>query len=297
MFATEYHDGVLALLRTELAGYTHPSVFTFRRTFPRMSPAPALLPVPTHVAIIMDGNGRWARQRGLPRLEGHRRGVESVRTVTHAARALGIRMLTLYAFSVENWRRPEEEVGGLMALLETFLTIEKAGMIRDQIRLRAIGRIDALPARARTALLETMAATAHCTGHTLVLALNYGARTEVLDAARAFAAAVATGSARLEDADTWEGFARHLYTHDLPDPDLVIRTSGETRLSNFLLVQSAYAEFVFSPVLWPEFGHAELEASINDYRRRERRYGLTGEQISHPGPVVSPQTEPLPAII
>jgi len=262
-----------------------------------MSPAAPLLPVPAHVAIIMDGNGRWARQRGLPRLEGHRRGVESVRTVTHAARALGIRMLTLYAFSVENWRRPEDEVGGLMALLETFLHLEKAGMIRDQVRLRAIGRIDALPPRARTALLDTIAATAHCTGHTLVLALNYGARTEVLDAARAFAAAVASGTARLEDADTWEGFAQHLYTSDLPDPDLVIRTSGETRLSNFLLVQSAYAEFVFSPVLWPEFGRAELEAAVNDYRRRERRYGLTGEQVSHPGPASAANTGTAPVII
>lgn len=262
-----------------------------------MSSTPTLLPVPRHIAIIMDGNGRWAQQRGLPRIEGHRRGVESVRNVARAARTLGINMLTLYAFSVENWRRPEEEVGGLMALLETFLAIEKAGMIQNQVRLRAIGRIDALPPRARTALLDTIAATAHCTDHTLVLALNYGARTEVLDAARSFAAAVANGSARLEDADTWEGFAQHLYTRDLPDPDLVIRTSGETRLSNFLLVQAAYAEFVFSSVLWPDFGHAELEAAVNDYRRRERRYGLTGEQISQPGPLVAAPTESAPAII
>lgn len=251
----------------------------------------ALLPVPAHVAIIMDGNGRWAKRRGLPRLEGHRRGVESVRNVVDAARALGVKVLTLYAFSVENWRRPEDEVGGLMGLLETFLRQERANLLKNRVRLRAIGRIDALPARARAALEETMAATAHFDAHTLVLALNYGARTEVLDAARAFAAAVASGAAKLEDADTWEGFSRHLYTRDLPDPDLVIRTSGESRLSNFLLVQAAYAEFVFTPVLWPDFGRAEFEAAIHDYRRRERRYGLTGDQVSHPGPSASARAD------
>ena len=262
-----------------------------------MSNAPALLPVPAHVAIIMDGNGRWAKQRGFPRLEGHRRGVESVRAVVDAARALGIRCLTLYAFSVENWRRPEDEVGGLMVLLETFLGREKSNLIKNGVRLRAIGRIDALPERARAALGDVMAATAHFTEHTLVLALNYGARTEVLDAARAFAAAVVAGTAKLQDADTWEGFSRHLYTADIPDPDLVIRTSGELRLSNFLLVQAAYAEFVFTPVLWPDFGARELEAAVNEYRRRERRYGLTGDQVSKPGPATRPASAPAPVII
>lgn len=265
-----------------------------------MSSTAALLPVPAHVAIIMDGNGRWAKRRGLPRIEGHRRGAESVRAVLDGARALGVRYLTLYAFSVENWRRPEDEVGGLMELLETFLRREQASLVKNQVRLRAIGRIEALPPRARTALEEAIAATAHFTEHTLVLALNYGARTEVLDAAKAFAAAVAAGAARIEDADTWEGFARHLYTADLPDPDLVIRTSGESRLSNFLLVQAAYAEFVFTPVLWPDFGRAEFEACVNDYRRRERRYGLTGEQVSKPGPGSAgarPAAEPAPAVI
>ena len=235
----------------------------------------------------MDGNGRWARQRGLPRLEGHRRGVESVRRVLDAARELGIRYLTLYAFSVENWRRPEDEVGGLMVLLETFLHREKAGLIKNRVCLRTIGRIEALPARARAALEEVMAATAHFSDNTLVLALNYGARTEVLDAARSYAAAVVAGTASLDDLATWEKFSEHLYTRDLPDPDLVIRTSGENRLSNFLLVQAAYAEFVFTPVLWPDFGRPELEAALNDYRRRERRYGLTGEQVSQPGPCAS----------
>jgi undecaprenyl diphosphate synthase len=165
-------------------------------------------------------------------------------------------------------------------------------LIKNGVRLRAIGRLDALPARARSALAEVMAATERFDAHTLVLALNYGARTEVLDAARSFAAAVAAGTARLEDAERWEGFSRHLYTADLPDPDLVIRTSGESRLSNFLLVQSAYSEFVFSPVLWPDFGRAEFEAAVADYRRRERRYGLTGEQVSRPGPATVP---PAPA--
>ncbi|TAG32018.1 MAG: di-trans,poly-cis-decaprenylcistransferase [Verrucomicrobia bacterium] len=247
-----------------------------------MLPATPLLPIPEHIAIIMDGNGRWARSRGLPRIEGHRRGVDSVRNVLEGARALGVRVLTLYAFSVENWRRPEDEVGGLMLLLETFLKREKAELLKNKVRLRAIGRLDALPARARAALADTMAATEHFTESTLVLALNYGARTEVLDAARSFAAAVAAGTATLDDVSTWEGFSQHLYTRDLPDPDLVIRTSGESRLSNFLLVQAAYAEFVFSPVLWPDFGRAELEAAVNEYRRRERRYGMTGQQIAPP---------------
>lgn len=247
-----------------------------------MSHATTLLSVPEHVAIIMDGNGRWARHRGLPRIEGHRRGVESVRDILEAAQAIGIKVLTLYAFSAENWRRPQDEVGGLMTLLETFLRREKAGLIKNEVRLRAIGRLDVLPPRARAALTDTMAATAHFTEHTLVLALNYGARTEVLDAARSFAAAVVAGTATLDDVSTWEGFSQHLYTRDLPDPDLVIRTSGESRLSNFLLVQAAYAEFVFSPVLWPDFGRAELEAAVNEYRRRERRYGMTGEQIAPP---------------
>ncbi len=258
-----------------------------------MSTPAFLNPVPTHVAIIMDGNGRWARQRGLPRIEGHRRGAEAVRAAIDAAKELGVRVLTLYAFSVENWRRPEDEVGGLMSLLETFLRREKATLIKNQIRLRAIGRLDALPVKARAELTATMEATAHFTEHTLVLALNYGARTEVLDAARSFAAAVATGTASLDDASSWEGFARHLYTADLPDPDLVIRTSGEYRLSNFLLVQSAYAEFVFSPVRWPDFGRADFAAAVNEYRGRERRYGLTGEQIA-PSPSAS---EPAPSIV
>ncbi|MEY3774309.1 MAG: hypothetical protein RLZZ129_1089 [Verrucomicrobiota bacterium] len=233
---------------------------------------------PSHVAIIMDGNGRWARQRGLPRIEGHRRGVETVRVVTDAGRELGLRTLTLYAFSVENWKRPQDEVGALMGLLEYYLQKELGTLIKNRIRLRTIGRTDQLPAGVQKHLNHTIAETAHFTDYTLVLALNYGARTEVADAARAYAAAVAAGQVE-PNATSWETFSRYLYTADLPDPDLIIRTSGETRISNFLLLQGAYAEFVFTPVLWPDFGKAELAAAIAEYARRERRYGLTSEQV------------------
>jgi undecaprenyl diphosphate synthase len=237
--------------------------------------------VPTHVAIIMDGNGRWARQRGLPRLEGHRRGVETVRAVIEGARELGIRYLTLYAFSVENWRRPEDEISGLMGLLEYFLKRETATLVKNRVRLRTIGRTDRLPAVVRQELERAIAATAAFSEHTLVLALNYGSRTEVLDAARSYAAAVSAGE--IEPNDTsWETFARHLYTRDLPDPDLVIRTSGETRVSNFLLLQAAYAEFVFTPVLWPDFSKADLAAAVATYATRERRFGQTSEQLAQP---------------
>ena len=233
---------------------------------------------PQHVAIIMDGNGRWARRRGLPRLEGHRRGVETVRSVIDAARELGIRYLTLYAFSVENWRRPEDEVGGLMGLLEFFLKRETATLVKNRVRLRTIGRTQDLPPRVRKQLTKAIEATAHFEEHTLVLALNYGSRTEVLDAARAYAAAVVAGEASADEL-SWESFQRHLYTGDLPDPDLVIRTSGESRISNFLLMQAAYAEFVFTPVLWPDFTKADLAAAIADYSGRERRFGQTSAQL------------------
>jgi undecaprenyl diphosphate synthase len=241
--------------------------------------APAASPVPRHVAFIMDGNGRWARQRGLPRIEGHRQGVEAVRTVLETAWELGIRQITLYAFSAENWKRPAEEVGALMGLLEWFLKRETARLVANRIRLRTIGRIEELPNSVQRVLAEAITATAGFTEHTLVLALNYGARREVADAARAYAAAVVAGHERLETT-SWDAFSRYLETADLPDPDLVIRTSGETRLSNFLLLQSAYAEFVFTPVLWPDFGKAELTAAVAEYARRERRFGKTSEQLT-----------------
>src|SRR5687767_7266180 len=245
-----------------------------------MSAAP-LETVPQHVAIIMDGNGRWAKQRGLPRIEGHRRGVETVRTVTFAARDLGVRMLTLYAFSIENWKRPQEEVGALMGLLEYYLKKELATFVRDRVRFRTIGRTDELPAGVQKALRTTVEETKHFTDYTLVLALNYGSRTEVVDAARAYAAAVAAGKEKLNDG-SWATFSRYLYTADMPEPDLVIRTSGETRISNFLLLQAAYAEFVFLPCLWPDFTKADLAAAITEYNKRERRFGLTSEQVTAP---------------
>lgn len=234
--------------------------------------------IPHHVAIIMDGNGRWAKQRNLPRIEGHRRGVETVRTTTFAARDLGVKVLTLYAFSVENWRRPQDEVGGLMGLLEYYLKKELQTFIRDRVRLRTIGRIEELPENIRALLQKTIEETKTFSDYTLVLALNYGSRTEVVDAARAYAAAVATGKEKLNDG-SWNTFSRYLYEPDLPEPDLVIRTSGESRISNFLLLQAAYAEFSFTPVLWPDFSKADLAAAIAEYGRRERRYGLTSEQL------------------
>jgi undecaprenyl diphosphate synthase len=246
---------------------------------PPASPAPADRPaIPPHVAIIMDGNGRWAKQRGLPRIEGHRRGVEAVRTATYAARDLGVRMLTLYAFSAENWNRPKDEVGALMGLLELYLKKELATFVRDRVRLCTIGRIEGLPLGVQRQLAATVEATRDFADYTLVLALNYGSRTEVVDAARAYAAEVAAGRAALNDS-SWEAFAKHLYTAGMPDPDLVIRTSGETRMSNFLLMQAAYAEFYFTPVLWPDFSKPDLAAAIADFSRRERRYGLTSEQV------------------
>ncbi len=234
--------------------------------------------IPAHVAIIMDGNGRWAKQRGLPRIEGHRRGVETVRAIIDAAKEQGIRYLTLYAFSVENWKRPPAEVGALMSLLEYFLKRETATLIKNKVRLLTIGRTQDLPEVVRRQLDAAIAATAHFTEHTLVLALNYGSRTEVVDAARAYAAAIAAGKVNLNDA-SWETFARHLYTADIPDPDLVIRTSGEYRVSNFLLMQAAYAEFVYTPVLWPDFTKTDLAAAVEVYSKRERRFGQTSEQL------------------
>jgi len=243
--------------------------------------------IPHHVAIIMDGNGRWAKSRGLPRIEGHRRGVETVRQITFAARDLGVRMLTLYAFSSENWNRPKDEVGALMTLLEYYLKKELSTFVRDRVRLLTIGRIEDLPAGVRRHLAETVEATKDFTDYTLTLALNYGSRTEVVDAAQAYAAAVAEGREKPNDR-SWSSFARYLYTAGMPDPDLVIRTSGETRVSNFLLLQSAYAEFFFTPVLWPDFTKADLAAALADFALRERRHGLTSEQLK-PAPAAANQ--------
>jgi len=233
---------------------------------------------PQHVAIIMDGNGRWARARGLPRIEGHRQGVENVRRIMEVMRELSLPYLTLYAFSAENWRRPAEEVGALMGLLEIFLERYTRELEENEVRLRTIGRTDQLPARPRACLERAIARTAHFTGRTLVLALNYGSRQETTEAVRAYAEAVRAGREDPAALD-WSRFAKYLYTDGLPDPDLIIRTSGESRLSNFLLLQAAYAEMYFTPVYWPDFSRAHLVEAIEAFKRRERRFGQTGEQV------------------
>jgi undecaprenyl diphosphate synthase len=227
----------------------------------------------------MDGNGRWARQRNLPRIEGHRKGGENGLRILDAAGKLGVRYLTLYAFSVENWHRPADEVDALMRLLETYLGRYYDSLVEKKIRLRAIGDISALPAHAREPLEKAIRDTAEFTGPTLVLALNYGSRNETLRALRACAGDILAGRADPGKLD-WDTFASYLDTRGIPDPDLVIRTSGETRLSNFLLLQSAYAEWYFTPVLWPDFDEQCLAEAVRAFSTRERRFGLTGEQLS-----------------
>jgi len=233
-------------------------------------------PLPRHVAIIMDGNGRWAEQRGLPRVAGHREGAESVREVTRTARRIGVRALTLYAFSAENWGRPAPEVMGLMSLLAEFLEGERPEMMRNGIRLHAIGELERLPAAVQRKLSEVRAETAANEGMILTLALSYGGRQEIVAAAR-------TASAR-GPALTEEDLQAGLWTAGLPELDLLIRTSGERRISNFLLWQCAYAELYFAEELWPDFRQRELLVAIADYQRRQRRFGLTGAQLSQPGP-------------
>ncbi|TVP78990.1 MAG: isoprenyl transferase [Puniceicoccaceae bacterium] len=236
--------------------------------------------IPQHVAIIMDGNGRWAKQHGLPRIEGHRRGAEAVKRCLKAAQDYGVTHLTLYAFSVENWSRPKDEVDALMDLLDRFLQDQLPELLKRKIRLRVIGRYHELPDNIQARLREAEAATRDFDQHTLGLALNYGSRTEVVDAARSIAEAAQAGTLQLDQLD-YDTFRQHLYTTDMPDPDLVIRTSGESRLSNFLLLQSAYAEIYLSPVLWPAFDEAEFKNALTAYAARERRYGKTAEQLIH----------------
>lgn len=236
---------------------------------------------PRHVAIIMDGNGRWAQRRGLQRNEGHKAGVDNVKRIVEAAREHDLRYLTLYAFSVENWKRPSMEVNALMQLLDNFLTSQSEEMTRKGIRLRVIGQLDKLPGRVRKKLQKTMDATATFDRWNLTLALNYGSRTELLDAVKAYTKAVEKGIETPQKLD-WDRFAQYLYTADIPDPDLVIRTSGEHRVSNFLLLQSAYAEYYFTEECWPDFGKEAFATALKAYACRQRRFGLTGEQISQP---------------
>ncbi len=234
--------------------------------------------LPRHIAIIMDGNGRWARQRKLHRLEGHRRGSETVEEVTEACREMGIQYLTLYAFSQENWNRPLEEVHGLMELLKHFLISKREKLLRNEIRFRVIGQVDRLPEVVLRELTKTIYETRHCDRMTLVLALSYSSRSEMVDTVnQAIRLALSRGDASqlLREED----FDRLLYTEGLPNPDLLIRTSGEHRISNFLLWQMAYTELYFTDTLWPDFGRKDLENAILEYQRRERRFGLTTEQI------------------
>jgi undecaprenyl diphosphate synthase len=238
--------------------------------------------LPRHVAIIMDGNGRWASERGLPRHEGHRRGADAVRRVVRAARELGLPALTLYAFSAQNWERPREEVGHLMRLLATFAVDEAPELRARGIRVVTIGDLSRLPTAARVPLLALEAATARNREMVLCLALSYGGREAIASAARALADDVAAGRLRPDEV-TEQRLSARLGTGPLPPLDLLIRTSGERRLSNFLLWESAYAELVFTPVLWPDFDRAALEEALADYAGRQRRFGLTGEQVAASG--------------
>lgn len=236
-----------------------------------LSPA-ALANLPTHVAIIMDGNGRWAKQRHLPRVEGHRVGAESVRAIVRAAGELGIKYLTLYAFSVENWSRPQDEVDTLMKYLARYLKNEIGELNRNNVRLEAIGQIYRLPEFVQDQLRKTQAALAKNNGLTLILALSYGGRTEIVEAMRDIARKVKAGLIEPEEINEL-AVAQHLYTHAYPDPDLLIRTSGELRVSNFLLWQISYAEFVVTPTCWPDFRKPQLFEALEEYTRRHRRFG------------------------
>lgn len=228
--------------------------------------------VPRHVAIIMDGNGRWAKQRHLPRVEGHRAGADSAKTIIRAAGQLGVEYLTLYAFSTENWNRPKSEVNTLMRYLVHYLKRETPDLHRNNVRLEAIGQLDRLPQTVQAQLQKSRQALSRNTGLTLILALSYSGRSELLDAVRRIAGEVRAGTLELESI-TERTISDHLYTHCWPDPDLLIRTSGEMRVSNFLLWQISYTEFVVTDTLWPEFRRPQFEAALEEYARRHRRYG------------------------
>ncbi len=235
--------------------------------------------LPRHVAFIMDGNGRWARERFLPRIAGHQEGIESVREIIKVSIELGIKALTFYAFSIENWRRPEVEVNALMRLLEKYLQSELKEMMQNNIRFMTIGRIKELPESARRWIEKAANETRDNKKLILNMALSYGGRAEITDAAKLLANDLKDNKISMEEI-TEEFFAKYLNTHGLPDPDLMIRTSGESRISNFLLWQLAYTELHFTKTLWPDFRRREMLLAIIDYQRRERRFGLTGEQVN-----------------
>jgi undecaprenyl diphosphate synthase len=234
--------------------------------------AEALASLPRHVAVIMDGNGRWAKQRHLPRIEGHRQGAESARTIIRVAGELGIKYLTLYAFSVENWNRPKDEVDALMKYLVHYLKTETSDLNKNNVKLEVIGQIYRLPENVQEHLKKSIATLSKNNGLTLIMALSYGGRTEIIDAVRGIATKVKNGE--LDPADINEQVvADHLYTRQWPDPDVLIRTSGEMRVSNFLLWQISYAELVVTPTLWPDFRKPQFYAALEEYNRRHRRFG------------------------
>ena len=228
--------------------------------------------MPRHVAVIMDGNGRWAKARHLPRIEGHRRGADSAREIIRSAGELGIKYLTLYAFSAENWNRPKDEVDALMKYLVHYLKSETKDLLKNNVRLEVIGQIHRLPENVQEQLSKSIATLSKNNGLTLIMALSYGSRIEIVDAVRQIAEKVKQG--KLDPADVTEAIiSQHLWTRNIPDPDLLIRTSGEMRLSNFLLWQISYAELVITPTLWPDFRKPQFCAALEEYAKRHRRFG------------------------
>jgi len=230
---------------------------------------------PKHIAIIMDGNGRWARQRNLPRSAGHRQGIKNVKEIIKAANRLGVKVLTLFAFSTENWNRPEKEVSMLMNAMEKFLNKEIQELHKNNMKFTTIGRPEKVPLSLRQAIIEAEELTKNNSGLVVNLAFNYGSRLEIVDAAKRLSKAVINNQVTLDEVNE-DNFGSFLYTKDLPDPDLLIRTSGEQRLSNFLLWQLSYAELYFTKKFWPEFDADELEKAVYDFQRRERRFGEVG---------------------
>ena len=238
--------------------------------------------LPNHVAIIMDGNGRWAESRGLDRNRGHREGIESVRAVVRQAHDFGIGILTLYTFSLENWNRPKLEVNSLMGLFEEYLDVELPEIMEKNIRIRAVGRLDRLPRATRMVVTHVMKKTANNTGMTLVFALSYGSRQEIVDATKQLMRDAEAGKLDPERLDE-KTFAAYLYAPDIPDPDLLVRTGGELRVSNFLLWQIAYSEIFTTGRMWPDFREEEFIEAIADYQSRERRFGMTSAQVAGDG--------------
>lgn len=243
-----------------------------------MKPHVDLNNLPRHIAVIMDGNGRWAKNQGAARVFGHRNAIKAVRDTTEACAELGVQYLTLYAFSTENWSRPQDEVAALMQLLVSTIRSETKTLTKNNVRLITIGNTESLPQNCQRELREAMALTQHNTGLTLILALNYSGRWEILEAVRQIATDVDRGRLHAEDINH-EVFVQYLNTKDIPDPELLIRTSGEMRVSNFLLWQIAYSELYMSAILWPDFRREHLYEAISAYQKRERRFGKISEQV------------------